>query len=402
MRILVVCSDTGVRVGDGKGAALHLLAITSAFAALGHDVEVVGVAANPNGPLEAWPVPCHLVDHPGRAEGALRERRKRETVERVAALATSVAHRLQPHVVYERLSLFGSAGSRVAAATGAVHVLEVNALLAAEESRWRGLVAAELATAVEEDVLRSADLRVAVSEEVAAAVRLLVPGPTEVVPNGFDARLFRGTRDRSAARAALGLGHEGPLLCFTGSLRAWHGLDVAIEALQLLPRAAHLVVAGDGPVRDGLTARAVELGVADRVHWLGQVQHATVPMVLAASDVALAPYPPLVDFAFSPLKLYEYLAAGTPVVASAIGQLPEALGHGRWGRLVAPGDPASLADGVRDVLADPDASLARAEQARQYAYAEHAWESRAADILRAVEALGVDEAGIGADSAVPR
>ncbi|NUO36345.1 MAG: hypothetical protein HOQ27_14945, partial [Dermatophilaceae bacterium] len=84
MRILMLCSDTGVRVGDGKGAALHLLAITSAFSALGYEVEVVGVAANPDGPLEAWPVPCRLVDHPGRAEGELRERRSRETVERVA------------------------------------------------------------------------------------------------------------------------------------------------------------------------------------------------------------------------------------------------------------------------------------------------------------------------------
>jgi glycosyltransferase involved in cell wall biosynthesis len=397
MRILVVCSDTGVRVGDGKGAALHLLAITSAFAALGHDVEVVGVAANPNGPLEAWPVPCHLVEHPGRAQGELRERRKRETVERVTELATSVAARLRPDVVYERLSLFGSAGTRVAAAAGAVHVLEVNALLADEEARWRGLVDGDLARAVEHAALRSADLRVAVSEEVAEAVRAVATGPTRVVPNGFDARLFRGDRDRVAARAALGLGHDGPLLCFTGSLRPWHGLDVAVEALRLLPGAVHLVVAGDGPVRDEIASRAVELGVTARVHWLGQVQHATVPVVLAASDVALAPYPVLADFAFSPLKLYEYLAAGTPVVASAIGQLPEALAQGRWGRLVTPGDPTSLADGIREVLADPAAARARAAEARDHAHAEHAWESRASDIVRAVQALG-----IGADRAVPR
>jgi glycosyltransferase involved in cell wall biosynthesis len=397
MRILVLCSDTGVRVGDGKGAALHLLAITSAFAALGHDVEVVGVAANPDGPLEAWPVPCHLVDHPGRAEGELRERRKRETVERVAELALAVADRHRPDVVYERLSLFGSAGARVAAATGAVHVLEVNALLAAEEERWRGLVAGDLARHVEDTVLRSADLRVAVSEEVAGAVRVVASGPTEVVPNGFDTRLFRGTRDRAAAREALGVAHSGPLLCFSGSLRAWHGLDVAVEALPLLADDVHLVVAGDGPVRAELTTRSVELGVAERVHWLGQVQHATIPTVLAASDVALAPYPPLADFAFSPLKLYEYLAAGTPVVASAIGQLPEALGHGRWGRLVTPGDPASLAGGIRDVLADPGAARARAAQARDHAHAEHAWESRASDIVDAVSRLA-----IGADRAVPR
>jgi len=133
MRILVLCSDTGVRVGDGKGAALHLLAITSAFAALGHETEVVGVAAIPQGHLERWDVPVHLVPHPGRAQGRLRELRKRAVVEKVAARGVQAAAGLRPHLVYERLSLFGTAGLRVAASSGARHVLEINALLAREE-----------------------------------------------------------------------------------------------------------------------------------------------------------------------------------------------------------------------------------------------------------------------------
>lgn len=401
MKVLVLCSDTGVRVGDGKGAALHLLAISSAFAARGHEVEVVGVAANPEHAGEPWPVPCHLVPHPGRSEGALRERRKREVVERVTEVGTAVARRLAPDVVYERLSLFGSAGTRVAAAAGAVHVLEVNALLAVEEARWRGLLDAELASRVEERVVRAADLRVAVSEEVASEVRRLASGPTVVVPNGVDTALFGGpsggasddpARRRAASRTALGLHHDGPLLCFTGSLRAWHGLDVAVASLPLLGDDVHLVVAGDGPVRAELTARAEQLGVGHRVHWLGQVRHAAVPTVLTASDVALAPYPPLDGFAFSPLKLYEYLASGTPVVASAIGQVPEALAHGRFGTLVTPGDPGSLADGVREVLADQTGAAARAGRARAHALAEHAWERRADDIMRAVATTG-SEAG---------
>ena len=118
MRILVLCSDTGVRVGDGKGAALHLLAVTSAFAALGHQTEVVGVAANPDGPLERWDVPQHLVPHPGRSVGLVRELRKRAVVEEVAARGLEVAARLRPDLVYERLSLFGTAGLRVARPPG--------------------------------------------------------------------------------------------------------------------------------------------------------------------------------------------------------------------------------------------------------------------------------------------
>jgi len=192
VRILLLCSDTGVRIGDCKGAALHLLAITSAFAALGHQTEVVGVAANPTGPMEPWDVPQHLVPHPGRAQGPIRELRKRAVVEQVAARGLDAAARLRPHLVYERLSLFGTAGLRVATMTGARHVVEINALLTREEASWRGLHDAKLAQACEGMVLAGADLRVAVSQEIAAEVRPLSGGgPLIVVPNGVDVDLFR-------------------------------------------------------------------------------------------------------------------------------------------------------------------------------------------------------------------
>lgn len=392
MRILVLCSDTGVRVGDGKGAALHLLAITSAFAALGHETQIVGVAANPAGPLEAWPVRQHLVAHPGRAEGRIRELRKRLVVERVAARGLEAAAQLRPHLVYERLSLFGTAGLRVAATCGAHHVVEVNALLTREEAAWRGLHHPGLAAAAEGRVLRGADLRVAVSEQVAAEVREISPEPPLiVVPNGVDVELFRHRHDPGEARAELGLPATARLLCFTGSLRPWHGLDTAIEALALLPDDVHLVVAGDGPVRLELSRRAQHQGTSARVHWLGQVAHREIPRVLSACDVALAPYPVLERFAFSPLKLYEYLAAGIPVVASSMGEIPRVLEAGRWGRLATPGDPAALAAGIRDVLRDPAAAAARAERARAYALAEHGWHSRAQQVLTRVSQLRLGE-----------
>jgi len=139
MRILVVCSDTGVRIGDGKGASLHLRAIAHAFAALGHQVEVVGIAPSNPDDAHGWTVPVHLVPHPGRSEGLERERRKLAATEAVSVLARDLAADLRPELIYERLALFGTAGLDVAAHTGARHVLEVNALLTAEESAWRGL-----------------------------------------------------------------------------------------------------------------------------------------------------------------------------------------------------------------------------------------------------------------------
>src|SRR4029077_13221115 len=106
MRILVLCSDTGVRIGDGKGASLHLRAISHAFTALGHDVEVVGIAPSDADHARGWTMPVHLVPHPGRSVGLERERRKLAATDSVCRMAGDVAAHLRPELIYERLSLF--------------------------------------------------------------------------------------------------------------------------------------------------------------------------------------------------------------------------------------------------------------------------------------------------------
>jgi glycosyltransferase involved in cell wall biosynthesis len=397
MRILVLCSDTGVRIGDGKGASLHLRAISHAFAALGHQVEVVGIAPSDPAQARGWAMPVHLVPHPGRSQGLERERRKLASTEAVRVLALEVAARLRPELIYERLSLFGTAGMQVAAQTGARHLLEVNALLTAEESAWRGLHLATLAGEREAAVLRAADLRVAVSDEV---LRDIAPyaasGSSITVPNGVDTDLFEPRPDRRQARAAFGLPSGDLLLGFTGSLRPWHGLDIAVAALAELPEWVTLVVAGDGPVRGQLEQQAAALGVGHRIRWLGALAHERVPQMLAACDLALAPYPELPNFGFSPLKLYEYLAAGVPVVASDIGQIRRALSGGRWGRLVPPGDASALAAALTSELADPQAAKLRAEAAREYAMSRHGWTERATRILCAAVEEATPNRGINA------
>jgi glycosyltransferase involved in cell wall biosynthesis len=250
-------------------------------------------------------------------------------------------------------------------------------------------------------VLGAADLRVAVSDEVRRAIApYAAGGPSITVPNGVDTELFAARPDRRLARAAFSLPTGGELLGFTGSLRPWHGLDVAIDALAELPERVRLVVAGDGPVRVELAQRAAALGVGHRVHWLGALAHERVPQMLAACDLALAPYPQLPNFGFSPLKLYEYLAAGVPVIASDVGQIRLALDDGRWGRLVPPGDASALAVAVTAELSRPGVARRRAEGAREYAMSRHAWTERASRILHAAgsaeEASPMTNRGINA------
>lgn len=380
MRIAVVCTDLGVRVPGTKGASLHLASITTAFARAGHTVLLVGVAGHgdPPGGVEHL-----LLPHPGRSTGLRRELRKLVFIERLARVARPVLTRFAPDIVYERLSLFGTAGARLAAGAGALHAIEVNALLAEEEAHWRGgLRLARLARHREAAVLADAHLRVTVSDELRSRVAdLSAGGRTEVVANGFEATAFASPPERGTARAALGLPHDRPVIGFAGSLRPWHGLDVAIDALPAMPGVL-LAIAGEGEIRAHLERRAEAAHVGDRVRWLGPLPHGDIPTFLAGLDVALAPYPVLEQFAFSPLKLYEYLAAGVPVVASDVGQIRHLLDGGHaGGRLVTPGDPAALATAVRSVLDNPAAARASAGKARVEALRSHSWDARAAQLV---------------------
>lgn len=377
VRILVLCTDQGVRVPGAKGASLHLQAVTRAFHELGHDVLLMGVAGHGSADVDCqtWRLP-----HPGRAEGRQQESNKLALTERFAVEGGPVAGAFSPDVLYERLALFGTAGRRIASATGATHVLEVNTMLSREQARWRGLHDVAEAAGREAQVLREVDHVVAVSEEVAEAVRSVRGREVTTVPNGFDERLFGQPVDRPAVRRALGVGDADPLAVFVGTLRPWHGVEHAVRALVHTPEAVRLVVVGDGPAATELAALAHRRGVAHRVILTGSLPHEQAVAVVRSADVGLAPYPPLTDFAFSPLKVYEYLAAGIPFVGSDLGQISALAAEYGSGTLVPPGDDVALAGGIRRVLADPYAR-ARAAQARELAFDRCGWAARAQQIL---------------------
>ncbi|MFC0674735.1 glycosyltransferase [Brachybacterium hainanense] len=364
-RVAVVCTDAGIPVFGSKGASVHLQSVLQVLVDAGHDVHVITPRPGPLSGELAGRCTVHLLPEIGSGEAAVRERRARAADAQVAEILQDIG----PDLVYERYALWGRTATAWAEAAGVPSILEVNSPLIPEQARHRELHAPEAAYEVARSAIRCARGIMCVSEAVAAWVREVAEDPAlplRVLPNGVDT-------DR--IRPALLPREPGPFTVgFLGTLKPWHGLDVLLEAMARLPREeCRLLVVGDGPLRAEVARAAAEAGIA--LELTGAVEAGEVSAHLQRMDVACAPYPAAEDHYFSPLKVFEYLAAGLPVVASTIGQIPDLLDHGRIGRLVPPGDAGALAEALLALWADPPLRADLGRAAREAALARHTWRS---------------------------
>jgi glycosyltransferase involved in cell wall biosynthesis len=210
-----------------------------------------------------------------------------------------------------------------------------------------------------------------------------------VMPNGVDLDLFRPGYNLPLIRAELGLG-EGPVIGFVGGFQHWHGLDRLIESLAHVLREvpnAQLLLIGDGRARPIVDQKIAEFGVETAVTITGLVAQVRVPEMLAVVDVAVLPYPQLPrELWFSPLKLYEYMAAGKAIVASRTGQIAEVIQHGQNGLLVEPGDVVDLARTLSGLLKNSAERARLGHNARAQAVQQHSWDR----YVSCVEALYFD------------
>lgn len=363
MRIAYVCADPGVPVFGRKGASVHVQEVLRVLLARGARVDLFcrRTGGEPDETLRG--VRVHELPRPTAADVAARELTCLRGDEEMAdALRAAGPFDL----VYERYSLWSRAGMAYARGAGVPGVLEVNAPLVDEQARHRGLVHRAEATAVVSDAARDASVVVAVSAPVAAWVRATT-GVEDVLvqPNGVDVE-----RIRPAASS-------GPpfTVGFVGTLKPWHGVDVLVRAFATHADAhpdSRLLLVGEGPERDVLTAQVRELGLERSVRFTGAVDPAEIPRWLHRMDVAVAPYPAETDHYFSPLKIYEYLAAGLPVVASRIGQVAGVLVHDHDGVLVPPGDADALAAELTALHEDEERRTRLGRVARRTAE-RHTW-----------------------------
>jgi glycosyltransferase involved in cell wall biosynthesis len=377
VRVLYCAIDQ--TVPGTKGGSVHVTAVAEGLAALGHDVRVLVTPGSPR-PRDAANGPTYVPLSPPLGANQLRWMRR--------GAVRRIARTFGPDVIIERYYNFGGEGIGAARDVNAIAVLEVNApvidhpgsrkalldkaLLVQPMRRWR------------QRIVDASDLIVTPSAAI------LPPGTpaSKVVELEWGADTVRFTPGASGRVPFTR--PPGTVAVFAGAFRSWHGaIHLAHAIRDLRSRGRNDISAvfiGDGPE----LARVKEAAAAlDGVVFAGAVPHDVMPACLAACDVGVAPFdvsahaPLSLGFYWSPLKMFEYMASGLPVVAPAVDRIPALVAHEREGLLYHPARSPALADALVRL---GDAGLRRqfGAAARERAVREYSWAAHCAALERAI------------------
>ncbi|MFQ5629975.1 MAG: glycosyltransferase family 4 protein, partial [bacterium] len=406
MNIGYISADFGVPIFGFKGASIHVREMVNAFRKAGHTVRIISSAMHAGkgderssnmGEIGFETVPPYaralfdLSHHPsdnGHRTGEvhflsvlskplyLSMFKELDQWDKLRGKKTRIKHELRNLMynltlyeaaeayledkpvdfIYERYSLFSLAGIRLARKFGIPHILEVNAPLAYEQEKMRGLEMKTLARETENEIFQETNHILVVSNELKDFVLScgIAEEKIEVLPNSVDPARFPEAMDCAKIRKQYGF-DEKRVIGFVGSLKPWHGTETLLEAFKAVHAEhadTHLLIVGDGPTRESLQEYAKENALADAVTFTGKVPYGDIPQHIAAIDIAVAPYTPNENFYFSPIKIYEYMAMGKPVVAGSIGQVQEIMGSGDKGLLFSPGNIAELNSALQSLVVD--------------------------------------------------
>jgi glycosyltransferase involved in cell wall biosynthesis len=375
MRILYAAIDQVIP--GTTGGSVHVTAVAEGLAALGHDVHVLAAPGSSPFPHDRvhW-----IAMGPPLGMKELRWARSR-AVRQVAKL-------VQPEIIIERYYNFGGEGILAARSIGARTVLEVNApvidypgspkalldraLVGEPMRRWR------------ERLCRRADLIVT---PTAAILPAEIPRSKVLeLEWGADTERFRPDVAEPAPFAR----PPGTVALFAGAFRKWHGaihLATALKTLHQRGKPVSAVFVGDGPELPAVRTAAEGL---PNVVFTGPVPHDRMPAALASADIGVAPFdlaahaPLTLGFYWSPLKIFEYMSAGLPVVAPRAGRLPDLVGDSQEGVLY--DSPEALADALERLL-DPTLRQRLGHAARERAVREYSWSAHCRALDRAMRGL---------------
>ena len=300
--------------------------------------------------------------------------------------------RFRPDIVHTHTAKAGAVGRLAALACRAagaprprlVHTFHGH-VLSGYFPRWQ----TRLLVAAERLLARFTDRVVAVSPQVArelSSVFAVAPADRLVtIPIGLELERFAHATDGSGFRGELGVPENVPLVGIVGRLVPIKNHDLFLQACRILAAerqgSVRFAVIGGGELRGALEARARELGLEDAVAFAGWRRD--LERVYPALDVVVLTS----NNEGTPVSLVEAMASGRPVVATAVGGVPDVVAHGRTGLLAPPGDAAAVAGAIGAILDSPELGSRLGAEARREALSRFSAERLVADIERLYDSL---------------
>lgn len=362
------------RIQSRDGQSVHVEELIHAFRAAGHDVMVVGPGVYQKSEFggESSLVATIRRFLPGFAQ---------ELAELAYNLPATLrlwraCRGFRPDFIYERYNLYFLAGSLLARWFKLPLFMEVNSPLADERAKFAGLKLRRLARAVENFSWRSATRALPVTQ-VLGDIMIGCGVPADrirVVANGI-------VLDRFPPRFSHGDGQVPIVLGFVGFVRDWHGLDMVIAALaeDADSQNVSLAIVGDGPVRAQLEDQARTLGIAHRVRFSGLVPQDQVAGRVMEFDIALQPG--VTPYA-SPLKIFDYMAAGCAIVAPDQPNIREILTHDQTALLFDPAAPDQRWTAIQRLIRDAALRRRLGTAARaELVHRDYTWSGNASRIV---------------------
>jgi glycosyltransferase involved in cell wall biosynthesis len=300
----------------------------------------------------------------------------------------------KPDFIYSRISLFTISPLILSKFLKIPYVVEINGLGIDEMklSNTSKLII-QIFKVNEKLNYKHAEKIIAVTKGVKEGIKKLYNIPDEkiiVIENGANTDLFKPI-DQKEARKELKFNQDANYVCFVGNLAPWQGVEYLIQSTPLIlkemPNIRFLIV-GDGQMKEELINLAAKTGVSDKFIFTGAVPYEEVPKYINASDVCVAPFVRARNerIGLSPLKIYEYLSCGKPVVSSRIPNL-EFIELNNAGILVEPENPEELAKAIIKLLKEEKLREEMGRNGREYVVKYHSWESVAKKVAEVCESV---------------
>lgn len=379
MRICYVCADHGIPVLGRKGCSTHVRETCRALQEAGHEIFVVsanrGTDESEHHDLDIIEVP------PYRSKLIGADLRQFLYNRRLGKVLRSLYLERKPEVVYERYSLYSTAGTKLARAFSLPRILEVNTLLVEEQSHR--LHFPGVASKFEDFIVQSAPSIIVVSEPLRDAFvqRGIDENRITIMPMAVDVKRFHPDVPPVDLNSKYNINGK-TIAGYVGTLTAWHGIDLLFDVAERFKSEGEdvciVVIGGDRKKAEENAAMVRSRRLGEHLIFTGSVPYTDVPAYISAMDVAVIPGS--VEWA-SPTKLFEYQASGKPAVAPRLVPVMKVLTDGREGYLFPPNDAEALADRILRLHRDPEERRIMGMRARQKVVDRYAWENNTRGII---------------------